>query len=148
MEVGKFTFEFSWPVTMKALWHKYPCPELSFVKEHRVISVEPVGEDKLIVKKLMYCNKFKFLKTLTFEELHFDFRNQTLVTHTKFLKPSGFWSKEGIEEMRYNGEQDRTLCAKIIHGGKGFYDKFFSSFKQGCEVVEKKARNFIEKSTK
>eukprot|EP00331_Platyophrya_macrostoma_P028498 CAMPEP_0176444072 /NCGR_PEP_ID=MMETSP0127-20121128/22833_1 /TAXON_ID=938130 /ORGANISM="Platyophrya macrostoma, Strain WH" /LENGTH=138 /DNA_ID=CAMNT_0017829487 /DNA_START=76 /DNA_END=492 /DNA_ORIENTATION=- len=137
---------------MKALWNKYPCPELSFVKEHKVIGLEKVSDDKLVVQKLMYCSKLRFLKTLTVEEMHFDFKKQTLVSRTKFLKASGFWSQDGVEEMTYKSadETECTLCSKVIHGAtamKSSFDKFFSSFKQGCQVVERNARSMVEKAS-
>lgn len=152
MEVGKFTFEFNWPTTMKALWHKYPCPELSFVKDHKVIGIEKDGEDKLIVHKLMYCSKLKFMKTLTVEELHFDFKKQTMVARTKFLKASGFWAQDAIEVMTYkkDEEKDCVLCSKVVHGAQGMknmFSKVFSTFKQGCEVVERNAKGLVEKAS-
>ena len=130
---------------MKGLWVKYPNSEMDYVKSHKVIGIKRIDENNLIVRKLMHCKMYRMMSSLTLEELHFDFKNEILISKTKFLDMS-VMVPAGIEEMNYRAEQARTICTKIVHGSKldKYVGKFNDSFKKGCEIVEKKTEDIVK----
>lgn len=137
---------------MKALWNKYPNKELDFVKFSKVIDMKMVNEHCIQFKKLMYSKKFSMIWVYTIEEIEFDFEKKIFNLQTRVIKKSSFVPpvfsmKEFIQYKPLNEYfSDKTLYTKYLNasGVNKYIDKLNSSFEKGCNIVEKKCKEFLK----
>lgn len=145
-KTDQYVFNFDWETVIKAFWNKYPHKDLDFVVYNRVIDMKRLDDNSIMVKKLMFCKKFKLVWAYTMEEMKIDFDQKILDLKTRVLAASKCLPTDGIENIRYatmNNEQGKTLYTKFLESRstlQKYYGKLNSGFEKGCKIVEEKCK--------
>lgn len=145
-KTDQYVFNFDWETVIKAFWNKYPHKDLDFVIYNRVIDMKRLDDNSIMVKKLMFCKKFKLVWAYTMEEMKIDFDQKILDLKTQILAASKCLPTDGIERIRYNAmnnEQGKTLYTKFLESRstlQKYYGKLNSGFEKGCRIVEEKCK--------
>jgi len=150
---NQYIFNYDWETVVQAFWNKYPHKDLDFVVYNRVIDIKRLEDDSIVVKKLMFCKKFKLIWAYTMEEMKIDFDQKILDLKTKVLAASKCIPTEGVERICYqalHNEQGKTLYTKFLESRstlQKYYGKLNSGFEKGCKIVEEKCNEVLNKAS-
>lgn len=151
---NQYVFNFDWETVIKAYWNKYPHKDLDFVVYNRVIDIKRLDDDSLVVKKLMFCKKFKLIWAYTMEEMRIDVNQRILDLQTQILAATKGFPTEGVERICYqavNNEKGKTLYTKFLESRstlQKYYGKINSGFEKGCKIVEEKCKEVLNSDNK
>jgi len=95
MSTEQYVFNYPFETVLKGFWHKYPHPDLSFVKDNFVLSYDIVDEQTLHVKRLMYSKMQKYLWCYTIEDIKIYFDKRMLEMKSKIVKTSFMFPPTG-----------------------------------------------------
>jgi len=148
-KTDQYIFNYNWETVIKGLWNKYPHKDLDFVVYSRVIDMKRLDDDSILVKKLMFCKKFKLIWAYTMEEIKIDFDQKILDLKTQVLAASKCLPTEGVERICYKAlqnEQGKTMYTKFLESRstlQKYYTKLNSGFEKGCKIVEEKCNEIL-----
>lgn len=140
-----YTFNYSWPLVVKAFWDKYPNPNMDFVKYNKLIGMEMLDDGKIRMKRVQYTQKWSFLWAYVIEEITIDPKNQVMEMQSKILKKSDLIPVLGNEYISYRAANDlkdqvnKTIYSKRLEL-EGTINKainsFSDGFSKGIKIVE------------
>jgi len=148
-KTDSYIFNYNWETVIKGFWNKYPHKDLDFVVYNRVIDMKRLDDDSIIVKKLMFCKKFKLIWAYTMEEMRIDFDQKILDLKTQVLAASKCLPTEGVERICYKALQEepgKTMYTKFLESKstiQKYYGKLNSGFEKGCKIVEEKCNEVL-----
>jgi len=148
-KTDQYIFNYNWETVIKGFWNKYPHKDLDFVVYSRVIDMKRLDDDSIVVKKLMFCKKFKLVWAYTMEEMRIDFDQKILDLKTQVLAASKCLPTEGVERICYQAshtEPGKTMYTKFLESKstlQKYYGKLNSGFEKGCKIVEEKCNEIL-----
>jgi hypothetical protein len=140
-----YTFNYSWPLVVKAFWDKYPNEKLDFVKYNKLIGLDMDEKGVLKLKRVQHIKKWGFLWAYIIEEITIDPKDQIMEMHSHVLKKSDLIPIFGNEYISYRAVEDlkdkveKTLYSKrlVIEGTiNKALSSFSDSFAKGIKIVE------------
>jgi len=152
-KTDQYIFNYNWETVIKGFWNKYPHKDLDFVVYSRVIDMKLLDDDSILVKKLMFCKKFKLIWAYTMEEIKIDFDQKILDLKTQVLAASKCLPTEGVERICYQAlqnEPSKTMYTKFLESKstiQKYYGKLNSGFEKGCRIVEEKCNEILHSKT-
>jgi hypothetical protein len=140
-----YTFNYSWPLVVKAFWDKYPNKSLDFVKYNKLVGLNMDEAGVIKLKRIQHIQKWSFLWAYIIEEISIDPKNQIMDMHSYVLKKSDLLPIFGNEYISYRAVDDlkdtmeRTLYSKrlVIEGTlHKAMSSFSDGFAKGIKIVE------------
>ncbi|KAL4473788.1 hypothetical protein ABPG74_022652 [Tetrahymena malaccensis] len=152
MSKEQYVFDYPFETVLKGFWHKYPHPDLSFVKDNFVLSYDIIDEQTLHVKRLMYSKMYKYLWCYTIEDIKIYFDKRAMEMKSKIIKTSSMFPPTGqaVELISYKALEDfKTVYEKSIQGTeegfiKKYAKKFNNTFQKGCQIIEENCKKITE----
>lgn len=140
-----YTFNYSWPLVVKAFWDKYPNKSIDFVKYNKLIGMKMDEKGVLRLKRVQHIHKWSFIWAYIIEEISIDPKEQIMEMHSYVLKKSDLIPLFGNEYISYRAVDDlkdqveKTLYSKrlVIEGTiNKALSSFSDGFTKGIKIVE------------
>ena len=145
-------FSYPWETVVKAFLNKYPSQHLDFVKFNRVVEMKILDDNCVLLKRVMFSKKYRFMWVYSLEEIKIDFKKRLMEMETSLLKKSNLVPNFGAKEnvIYKSWELDplgKTFYGKVINSTsklQKYMGEITQSFKKGCKIIENKCEEFAQ----